>query len=142
VCGTRLIICAGFVISFEGGTNYLIADNVVTRTHWAGIRVDAYGGAATGTVLGANIVSAAQSDDIVVNEDHVGPVTDTLLDGNITLGAGDDGIDVQTASTTLRRNIANNNGDLGIEAVPGVEDGGGNHAHNNNNPQQCPNVNC
>jgi len=33
-------------------------------------------------------------------------------------------------------------GDLGIEAVPGVTDGGGNHAAANGNPAQCVNLAC
>jgi hypothetical protein len=88
-----------------------------------------------------NLVRAAVVDGIAINPDHVGPVTDTLLDRKITLGAGDDGIDVESSATTLSRNIAKNNGDLGIEAIPGLEDRGGNHA-NNNNPQQCTNADC
>ena len=43
-------------------------------------------------------------------------VTDTLLERNIAIGAGDDGIDVDSPTTSLRRNTANGNGDLGIEA--------------------------
>jgi hypothetical protein len=39
-------------------------------------------------------------------------------------------------------NIANQNQDLGIEAVPGVIDGGGNRAAGNGNPLQCTNVLC
>jgi hypothetical protein len=46
-------------------------------------------------------------------------------DGNGDDGNGDDGIDVDAPATTLTRNIANHNHDLGIEAVPGVIDGGG-----------------
>jgi hypothetical protein len=34
------------------------------------------------------------------------------------------------------------NADLGIEAVPGVIDGGGNKAGGNRNPLQCSNVFC
>jgi hypothetical protein len=34
------------------------------------------------------------------------------------------------------------NADLGIEAVPGVIDGGGNKASGNGNPLQCSNVFC
>jgi hypothetical protein len=34
------------------------------------------------------------------------------------------------------------NGDLGIEAVLGVIDGGGNRAHANGNPLQCVGVIC
>jgi hypothetical protein len=39
-------------------------------------------------------------------------------------------------------NRANNNADLGIQAVPGVIDGGGNTAFGNGNPLQCLNVVC
>jgi hypothetical protein len=49
---------------------------------------------------------------------------------------------VDSASTTLTRNIALRNGDLGIEAVAGVTDGGGNQAAGNGNPAQCTNVDC
>jgi len=47
-----------------------------------------------------------------------------------------------TLATTVTRNIANHNHDLGIEAVPGVIDGGGNHAAGNGNPAQCVNIDC
>jgi hypothetical protein len=67
---------------------------------------------------------------------------DTLVKRNIAIGAGDDGIDVDNAATTLTRNLALHNGDLGMEAVPGVVDGGGNHAAGNGNTAQCTNVAC
>ena len=62
----------------------------------------------------------------------------------------DDGIDVDQAtlsppqfhSATVARNKAHHNGDYGVEAVPGVTDGGGNKAHGNGNPLQCLNVSC
>ena len=50
--------------------------------------------------------------------------TGSLLEANIAIGAGDDGIDVDSPTTTLTRNLGLRNGDLGIEAVPGVTDGG------------------
>jgi parallel beta-helix repeat protein len=62
--------------------------------------------------------------------------------GNTTNDNGDDGIDVDSASTTLRDNVANGNDDLGIEAVAGVTDGGGNRASGNGNPAQCTGVAC
>jgi hypothetical protein len=34
------------------------------------------------------------------------------------------------------------NGDLGIEAVAGVADGGGNKARGNGSPAQCTNIAC
>ena len=53
--------------------------------------------------------------------------------------AAGDGIQLLGPSTgletsTLTNNTANRNGNLGIEAVPGVNDGGGNHAAGNGNP--------
>jgi hypothetical protein len=45
-------------------------------------------------------------------------------------------------SATLVGNIAVHNGDLGIEAVVGVTDGGGNHAAANGDPRQCTHVAC
>jgi hypothetical protein len=38
--------------------------------------------------------------------------------------------------------VANGNDDLGIEAVAGVTDGGGNQASGNGNPAQCTGVAC
>jgi parallel beta-helix repeat protein len=52
------------------------------------------------------------------------------------------GISAGDATTTLRKNTANNNGQLGIDAVPGVIDGGANKAQGNGNPLQCANVIC
>jgi hypothetical protein len=49
---------------------------------------------------------------------------------------------VDAAGTTVTRNIANRNHDLGIKAVPGVIDGGHNHAFGNGNPIQCLNIAC
>jgi hypothetical protein len=67
---------------------------------------------------------------------------DTLLERNFAEGAGDDGFDVESGATTLTKNTANHNDDLGIEALPGVTDGGGNKASGNGNPLQCTNVFC
>ena len=61
---------------------------------------------------------------------------------NTVTGASDDGIDADSAATRLDRNRADNNGDFGIEAVPGVTDLGGNLASGNGNPLQCQNVFC
>jgi parallel beta-helix repeat protein len=130
----------GFGIDVGGGSHNLIAANLVTRTQ-IGIRIDAFAGTTTDNVLRGNVVRAAALDGIAIGLE-LGPVTNTLLDRNIAIGAGDDGIDVESASTTLTRNLALHNGDLGIEAVAGVTDGGGNRAAGNGNPAQCTNVNC
>jgi parallel beta-helix repeat protein len=69
-------------------------------------------------------------------------VTGTVLRDNDVRGFDDDGIDVDAPGTRLKRNSANENGDLGIEAVPGIVDLGGNTAHGNGNAFQCLNVAC
>ena len=66
----------------------------------------------------------------------------SLLKGNVARGAGDDGFDIESHSAKLTRNKANHNHDLGIEAVPGVIDGGGNIAHHNGDPRQCTHIAC
>jgi hypothetical protein len=58
------------------------------------------------------------------------------------VASGDDGIDVDAPGTTVTGNVADHNHDLRIEAVPGVVDGGGNHANGNGNPAQCTDVAC
>lgn len=132
----------GFGISGEGGAHNLVAGNMVARTLHSGIRLDAYGLPVIGNVFRDNLVRAAGIDGIAIDVDQVGSVLDTVLDGNVTMGASDDGIHVDSPATTLTRNLAVHNGDLGIEAVAGVIDGGGNHAAGNGNPAQCTNVAC
>jgi parallel beta-helix repeat protein len=68
--------------------------------------------------------------------------TGTVLRDNRVERFEDDGIDVEAPGTLIKRNTANDNGDLGIEAVVGVVDGGGNHASGNGNPLQCVSVFC
>jgi hypothetical protein len=57
-----------------------------------------------------------------------GRVTGTVLGRNVALRSSDGWIDVESPLTTLTRNLALHNTDLGIEAVPGVTAGGGNRA--------------
>jgi hypothetical protein len=66
----------------------------------------------------------------------------SLLRRNRARRAGDDGFDVEARSTKLTRNRALRNVDLGIEAVRGVIDGGGNIARHNGGPRQCTHVKC
>lgn len=132
----------GFGISLEGGTGNVIEGNIVLRFHQAGIRVasfEAEGGPPTaGNTVTRNLVRGPAVDGVLVEATAV----DTFLARNIAIGAGDDGIDVDSSATTITRNLALHNSDLGIEAVPGVADGGGNHAAGNGNPAQCTNVVC
>jgi parallel beta-helix repeat protein len=131
----------GYGVSFEGGSRNVFERNFIAHFGW-GIRVDAFTGLARDTVIRKNVVRRAVEDGIVVDQEQVGPVDNTLVQRNVVLRAGDDGIDVGSPSTTLSGNVAVRNHDLGIEAVPGVTDGGGNHAAANGDPQQCTNISC
>ena len=62
--------------------------------------------------------------------------------GTAAIPNTDDGIDVDATGTLIAANTARFNGDWGIEAVPGVVDGGGNRASGNGRPAQCLNVTC
>jgi hypothetical protein len=61
---------------------------------------------------------------------------------NLALRNATDGINVAAPGTTIALNLALRNGDLGIEAVGGVRDGGGNRASGNGNSAQCVGVVC
>jgi parallel beta-helix repeat protein len=107
-------------ISIDGGARNLVAQNSLTDN------VEFFDDPA----LEVDGLRVAQS------------AVDTVVDANTANGNGDDGIDVRSPSTTIRQNIANNNDELGIVAVPGVIDGGGNQATGNGDPRQCVNIVC
>jgi parallel beta-helix repeat protein len=128
-------------ISIERGQGNLVARNVVVRARRTGIllgldRPRPAGG--TNTVVRRNLVRGSGGDGFRVAEKN----NDSLLRRNVAVGAGDDGFDVHSRSTKLTRNEARRNGDLGIEAVRGLMDGGGNKASGNGDPHQCTNVAC
>jgi parallel beta-helix repeat protein len=125
-------------IAIEKGRGNLVAHNVVGGGRGAGIRLgfDQVGGA--NNVVRRNLVRASRGDGFVVAEGD----NHSLLKRNVAIGAGDDGFDVNNSSAKLTRNQAAGNSDLGIEAVAGVNDGGGNRASGNGNPAQCTHVAC
>jgi parallel beta-helix repeat protein len=144
--GTRNVIAYNRVsrpndgIRVEMGHDNLVAHNVVLDARHVGITLgihDPFIGGARNVVAG-NVVRGSRVDGIVVVEKDHG----SLLAGNLVIGSGDDGIDVDSRTTTLTGNRARRNGDLGIEAVFGVTDGGRNAARGNGNPLQCTNVAC
>ena len=134
----------GYGISVEAGAGNLIARNEVQRTMRDGIRIDAYAPEmpTVDNVVRDNLVSEATVDGLSIGTDGPGIVSDTLIEGNLATGSGDDGFDIRRPAATLTGNTANDNFDLGIEAVAGVVDGGGNMAGGNANPLQCTNVFC
>ena len=97
-------------------------------------------GQADGNMVSRNRIDRTREDGIFLNAI---PIRDTnTLDRNVVTRSGDDGIDLDTTHAVISHNTADFNGDLGIEAVPGVTDGGGNRARGNGDPAQCLNVSC
>ena len=127
-------------IRIEKGHGNLVAGNVVVHARRAGIRLGIshplFGGA--DNVVRGNLVRESRVDGFLVNEkdDH------SLLKGNTATGAGDDGFDVGSPTATLTRNRGLGNADLGIAAVRGVADGGGNLARHNGDRRQCTHIAC
>jgi parallel beta-helix repeat protein len=127
-------------IRVEKGRGNLVAENLVVDTRHVGITLgihDPFIGGAENVVRG-NLVRRSHADGIVV----VSKDRHSVLLRNVVTRSGDDGFDVDSSTTTLTGNRARRNGDLGIEAVRGVVDGGGNTASGNGNPLECTNVFC
>jgi len=152
------------------GTRNVIARNRVSHIRRDGVGVEISPGvsAARGNLLAGNVV-AGGATSIRINGElepgRGGPV-DTVVRGNRLLRANRDGVfvaltakhtllrhnsarhsqgdgfDVNDRSTKLSRNRAVRNHDLGIEAVRGVNDGGGNIARRNGDPRQCTHIVC
>jgi hypothetical protein len=127
-------------IRIEKGHGNLVAHNVVAHARRAGIRLGIrhpnIGGAHN--VIRRNRVRDTRDDGFLVRRKD----RHSHLKGNVVTGSGDDGFDIASRSATLTDNRANRNGDLGIEAVRGVNDGGGNVARHNGDPRQCTNIAC
>ena len=135
---------AGIVL---GGSDTLVRENTVSGAHaWEYVGIALHGGSDNSIVK--NTISQADYSGIFVGGGSVG----TNVEGNLVRQSGfgpspypvhnDDGIHVEDAGTVIANNRANFNFDLGIQAVSGVIDGGGNTAVGNGDPRQCLNVVC
>jgi hypothetical protein len=80
--------------------------------------------------------SGSDAFQVAKKDDH------SVLKRNIARRAGADGFSVQSSSASLTGNRAFHNACLGIRAVQGVIDGGGNIARFNGDPRQCVNIGC
>ena len=118
----------------------LVALNVIIDARQSGIYLGFNEPPSGGgdNVVRRNVVRRSRGDGFAVrsSDQH------SLLIGNLARRSGDDGFDVESTSTKLARNRAVRNHALGIEAVFGVTDGGGNLASGNGDPRQCMNVRC
>jgi large repetitive protein len=134
---------AGLGIFVATGHDNLVERNFVAGATRSGIQVslsaeDLQGGTpAVDTVVRRNQLRG-NGDGLFVQTTALG----TVLERNHAVRSADDGIDVNSRTATLIGNHALHNGDLGIEAVFGVIDGGRNKARGNGNSLQCTNVAC
>ena len=132
-------------IEVDGGNHNVIARNSIRDTEGRGISVDfsrdpeqSGGPPVVGNVVRRNHIRRAGKDGVHVNFG----AKHTRLKGNHAFAANDDGLDTNNSTTKLTRNEARHNGDLGIEAVRSVIDGGGNKASGNGDPRQCTHIVC
>jgi hypothetical protein len=102
-----------------------LAANVIRGNRISGIRGDRKGIERTG-------------DGILIGT----LATRTLVEANTVSGSSNNGIDTESASTTLRRNYVAFNRNWGIAAPFGAVDGGGNRARGNGQAAQCQAVVC
>jgi parallel beta-helix repeat protein len=122
----------------EGNRNEIVRNRLVRNGGGILITIVSRGGKSVGNVVSRNVVRNARAGGIAV--DRV--PKRTLVSGNLVVGSGRAGIIVGHRSTTITENRAVRNGGLGIRAVKGVIDGGGNRASGNGDPRQCVNVVC
>ena len=134
----------GIVISGESRRN-AVASNLLRSNSGHGIFIEILYEDAGGMVIAGNRSVTNGVDGIHFGREMMDPDTHiqvSELRGNRTDRNGDDGIDVRSDKVALVANRASSNFDLGIEAIAGVLDGGGNRAFGNGNPLQCVNIAC
>ena len=123
-------------IVLQGDRNQIVGNRVVRNA--ITITLFTNNAHAVGNVVRLNSVRRAPRGGIAIDS----AVERTVVKRNHVFRAGAHGILVGNATTTLTRNEARYNHRLGIKAVEGVIDGGGNRASGNGDPRQCVNVAC
>jgi hypothetical protein len=93
---------------------------------------------AVGNVVRRNHVRRGPRGGIAIDP----AVERTVVKRNHVFRAWGHGILIGNPTTKVTRNEARRNHDLGIMAVEGVVDGGGNRASGNGDARQCVNVIC
>ena len=97
----------------------------------------------TGNIVENNLSRRNTGDGILTGEGFLfPPATGALIIRNRSNENSDDGIQLKSPGNTVTQNRTLRNVDLGIEAVVGSIDGGGNRARRNGNPAQCLNLTC
>jgi parallel beta-helix repeat protein len=127
-------------IAIEKGHRNLVARNQIVGASGNGVYLALNRPSIGGhdNLIRRNSVRASGGDAFLVRRED----RHSRLKRNVAVGAGKDGIDIQSHTAKLTRNKARRNRDLGIETVRGVRDGGGNMASGNGDLRQCTNIVC
>jgi parallel beta-helix repeat protein len=125
-------------ISIDKGRGNRVVGNVVGRARKVGIRLGFPGFGGVNNIVRANLVRRSGDDGFFVSGAH----ENSVLRRNVAVAAGNDGFDIGSHTATLTGNRAVRNAELGIRAVGGVIDGGGNIARRNGDPRQCTQISC
>jgi parallel beta-helix repeat protein len=141
-------------------TDSVIEKNVITDAFLFGLHVSyasdrnlvsknfVSNSTAGGTGFGIRVTDSnrnlLEKNEVTANRDgiSIGASEANIVRHNRAWENADDGIEIETPGHTVAANVADRNGDLGIQAVPGTIDGGNNKARHNGNPAQCLNVSC
>ena len=141
VTGTGGIDTGGFGVAVaDGASRNRVERNAITGGQGPGpgiivAHLDSQEIGIGNTIVG-NVVNT-KSGGIFVDDFSTG----TLVARNTVWGNPLDGIYIAAPITTVSANLAIRNGQTGITAVPGVTDGGGNHAFGNGGAQ-CVGIAC
>jgi parallel beta-helix repeat protein len=129
----------GRAIEVDAGDRNVIARNSVRDTEGDAIILGCGRcPVLAGTVVRRNHILGAGEDGVHVDD----KARHTLLRRNRARHSKYDGFDVEGRRSKVTKNRAVRNGDLGIEAIRGVIDGGGNIARHNGDLRQCRNIVC
>jgi parallel beta-helix repeat protein len=123
-------------IILQGDRNRIVGNRVVRNS--ITITLFTNNAHAAGNVVRRNIVRRAPRGGIAIDA----AIERTVVKRNHVFRAGGDGILIGNPTTRVTRNEARSNHGLGINAVEGVIDGGGNRASGNGDPRQCVNIAC
>jgi parallel beta-helix repeat protein len=124
----------GIILQGDGNK---IVDNRVVRNS-IGVTIFQNPKRAVGNVVARNHVRRGPRGGIYVDS----VPERTVIKRNHVFRTGRHGILIGNSTTMVTRNEARYNNDLGIKAVKGVIDGGGNRASGNGDRRQCVNISC
>lgn len=123
-------------IVLQGDGNLIVGNRVVRNS--ITITLFSNDAHAVGNVVRRNHVRRGPRGGIAIDP----AVERTVVKRNHVFRTGGHGILIGNPTTKVTRNEARRNHDLGIMAVEGVIDGGGNRASGNGDARQCVNVIC